>query len=190
MIIHPFGYRFRPIPGTRLLEETFDLIGEPVEWPAGRRWTILGFYEPKGARYVSAGVRARVRDEKGFYSFINQRDLELLLDPGLAGRWCEWMGEDYPEPGGRLWYGPCVDAIDLADDMHAIEQELRCEYGEPLPEMGLERRIHDYGSDWAREELLLRDFDPETGLCPDSRLETINSRWVTAERRQVAWHRL
>lgn len=190
MLIHPFGYRFLPIPGTRLLEETFDLIGSRVEWPVGRHWTILGFYEPKGSKYVSAGVRARVVDTKGFYSFINQRDLELLLDPDLAGQWCQWMGEDYPEPGGKLWYGPCVDAIDLQDDMHSVEQELRQTYGDPLPPLSTQRRIHDNGADWEREEVLLRDFDLTTGMSPDPRLETIGSRWVTAERRPVIWRQL
>lgn len=190
MLIHPFEYRFRPIPGTRLLEETFSLVGAEVEWPKGRLWTILGFYEPKGAKCVLAGVRARVKDMKGFYSFINQRDIELLLDPALAGTWCKWMGEEYPELGGRSWFGPCVDAIDLQDDLHAIEQELRHEYGEPLPPLSVGRRIHDNGSDWEREELLLHDTDPTTGMSPDSRIETINSRWVTAERRPVKWDHL
>lgn len=190
MLIHPFGYRFRPIPGTRMLEETFDLIGAQVEWPKGRTWTILGFYEPKGAKYIIAGVRARIRDDKGFYSFINQRDLEILIDPDLEGKWCKWMGEEYPKPGGKLWYGPCVDAIDLHDDLFAIEQELRQEYGEPLPALSLERRIHDNGTDWEREELFLHDMDIETGASPDPRLETIGSRWTTAERRSVIWDHL
>jgi hypothetical protein len=190
MIIHPCEYQFHPIPGTRLLEETFGLVGESLQWQEDRPWTILGFYIPMGVCGVSAGVRTRIRDSKRFYSFINQRDLELLLDPSLAGKWCKWMGEDYPELNSVNWYGPCVDTIDLQDDLFALEQELRHEYGEPLPPLSVERRIHDDGSDWERDELLLQDVDLKTGMSPDPRLETIGSRWVTSERRKVTWRRL
>ena len=193
MLVHPFEYRLTPIPGTRLLEETFDVVGETVEWPPGRRWNVLGLYAPKGGRYVLAGVRARVKDQKGVYSFINQRDLEILLDPRLVGTWCKWMGEEYPEPGQRLWYGPCTDVIDLQDDLHAIEMELRADmdcFDVPLPPLSVERTTHDNGSDWHRVELLLQDQNKYTGASPDLDVKTISDRWVTSERSAVSWRRM
>jgi hypothetical protein len=41
------------------------------------------------------------------------------------------------------------------------------------------------------EELLVffSDVDPDTGLFPDPRFETLHWRWIRAERRRVRWEK-
>lgn len=188
MITHPFESQSLPIPGTRLLTETFGLVGQEIQYPRSRDWQIVGFFAPTSSVGVLCGVRARLLDLKGFYTFINQRDLELLLDPDLGGRWCPWLGEDYPDIDSSEWYGPAMDGTDLEDDLLVMEWELRDTHGSPLPSMNAVRKVYDGYSNWEREEVLLYDMDLETGESPDTRLATIGQRWVLAEKRKVVWN--
>lgn len=180
------------LPGTRILSETFGLVGVQIEDPRQdeRLWTITALLAPIRRRAVG-GIRAKLLDEQGFVSFINQRDLELLLNLAVPGSWCSWLGKEYPgvncpEEG---WFGICSDEVDLEDDLQERELILRHQYGGVLPSnIELERRIHlEDGRDFEELLLLLWDKDPDTGFCPDARLETIRRRWAQVERSKVTW---
>jgi hypothetical protein len=197
MIVHPSLDRGRlGVCGGRLLSETFGLIGVGVYYPHETRteWGIEGLYAPIRGRALG-GIRARVIDQKNVVSFINQRDLELLLGLAKPGDYCPWLGSDYVDPYDRAWLGFCMDEEDLRDDLYARESELRYVQeqmtGSPVLPSDLEiDRIIRSNSD-ARELLvLLFDFDQMTGISPDTRLETVDLRWKRFERQGVTWHQL
>jgi hypothetical protein len=127
-------------------------------------------------------------DNKGFITFCNQRDLEILLGLGQPGELCYWTHQKYPEIGEDDWYGFCVDDEDLMDDLHERELRLRQQFPGILPD-GLEiiRRIHDDGADAEELYVLLWDMDRVTGFGPDTRLETVRARWARVERNPVQW---
>lgn len=188
------------IPATRILAEDYGLAGATFEDPVetGRVWTVQRLYAPVRGRRIS-GIRARVTDPKGFFTFVNQRDLELLTDNAKPGSWCHWLGDVYPyvndEESG--WLGLCCDSDDLMDELHEYEtlvrQQYYYHYNTPCIPTGIEytRRIHrEKGSDLEELLLFLGDKDPETGYAPDGRLETLERRWSSVERRKVVWDRV
>ena len=189
MLLNPNKVRVPTIPGTRILAVDFGVAGFQYRDPATptRTWTIQCLFAPIPRRALG-GIRAKLVDDKGFISFCNQRDLEILLGIAAPGEYCYWADEDYPEIGSREWYGLCVDDEDLVDDLHERELRLREHYPGILPNnLELVRRIHDSGADAEELYVLLWDMDRRTGLGPDSRLETIDSRWVRIERTSVIW---
>ena len=198
MIVHPYRERERlQVCGGRLLVETFSLVGsilgdtvEPL-----REWTIDGLYSPIWGRTLG-GIRARVKDQKGFVSFLNQRDLEFLLGLGVAGRHCAWLGEDYVDPTDRGWVGFCMDDEDLRDDLYARELDMRFHQEEltgskVLPEgLELDRLLGINGGTDIKELLTMRcDYDPNTGEYPDLRFNAVDLRWMRIERERFPWHR-
>lgn len=187
--------RLLVVPGTRMLQDSFGLVGCSFEDPMEpeRLWIIDSVYAPIPGRALG-GIRVRVVDQKGFISFCNQRDLELLLNLVKCGGYCPWTDKAYPyindEEDG--WIGLLVDAHDLADDLFARELVLREQYGwGVLPEVGLTRLIHRMaGKDVERHDILLWDADPVTGLGPDPSLENIGYRWKRVEEERVKWEQL
>lgn len=156
-----------------------------------RVWTVQCLYAPVSGRALG-GVRAKLLDNKGFTSFCNQRDLEVLLELGTPGRYCRWAGQEYVEPGDREWYGLCADTEDLLDDLYEREMLLREAEGTGFlpPRSEIIRLIHAGDKNDAEELLiLLWDMDPETGMCPDVRLSTIERRWTRVQREKVVWDR-
>ena len=113
------------MPGTRILAEPLGLVGVPVEDPRqhGRTWTITNLFAPIHGRALG-GIRAKLLDYKGFISFINQRDLELLLDVARPGEWCPWLNTEYPgvNSSEEGWFGICCDVEDMLDE----RQEYNC----------------------------------------------------------------
>lgn len=195
MLLHPFidKHLLESFGGTRLLRNDFGLIGEPIEDPfiPQRIWTIQGVYAPVPGRALG-GVRAKLTDQYEFVTFCNQRDLEVLLGLGTPGRWCRWLGEEYVEPGERTWCGFCADAEDLRDDLYERELMLRHNIPGVLPAgLNVERRVHtSFRTDYKELYLLLWDTDPETGMSPDPRVETISRRWSRVEREKLEWDRM
>ena len=194
MLINPHG-QLPILPGTHLLTESFSLVGTVFEDPKqdGRTWSIERLFAPLRGRALG-GIRARVVDNKGFMSFVNQRDLELLLDLAKPGDWCHWDRSVYPglndEEDG--WFGICCDEYDRRDQLQEYELFLRSYYSDQYTQLpaGFEytRRIHkDYGKTVEELLLFLWDLDPSTGLGPDGRLETIERRWSSVEERSVIW---
>ena len=194
-ILNPADDPLITIPGTRILEDAHGLSGKQVRDPAEfeRVWTILWLLAPIRGRALG-GIRATLSDQKGFVTFCNQRDLEVLLGIVRPGNFCHWLRSDYPEPGDRNWFGFCCDEEDLRDDLHSRECQLREQYVDhPYLPTGLEltRRVHfDQGNDAEEMVTLLGDIDPLTGIYPDSRIETLWKRWVRVEKRQVIWRQL
>lgn len=197
MIVHPYKEREQlvTLQGS-LLDGDFGLIGVQVrdtEVPK-RVWTIQGFYSPIWGRKIS-GIRAKVRDQYGFVSFINQRDLEVLLGEGIPGDHCSWLGEEYVSPfDEHQWIGFAMDDDDLRDDLYDREMQTRLDWldicGEvrPLAEVEIERSIYT-GPKQNRQEVLylFRDDDPETGETPDTKLSTVQRRWTRISITALRW---
>jgi hypothetical protein len=181
-------------PGSRILTTDLGLCGVQFEDPVqfNRVWTVHQVLGPIEYRKLG-GIRVRVIDEEGFVSFVNQQDLELLLELARPGDWCAWQDKEYPglncpEEG---WFGVCCDIEDLKDDLFIREIFLRQEQPILPSSTEIKRRIH-FDKDNEAEELLalLWDKDPETGLTPDTRMETLGRRWIKIERERVSWQRL
>ncbi len=169
------------------------LVGACIDDPKrdGRVWHIVNLYAPIERRHLG-GIRAKLVDNKGFVTFCNQRDLELLLGLAKPGQLCLWMDKDYPELDSREFYGLCADEEDLQDDLFERELVLRNEQPGVLP-FGLEltRHLHlSSGLDVEELITMLWDCDPDTGWGPDIRLETVHHRWTSVERERVLWDRI
>lgn len=190
MLLNPYKNRGMSIvPGTRVLQDSLGLAGFQHMDPAmpGRIWTLHYLFAPIERRALG-GIRAKFVDNKGFTSFCNQRDLEVLLGIANPGDYCYWLDSKYPDPDDADWYGLCVDSEDLLDDLQDRELRLREQYPGVLPgNLEIVRRVHDAGKDSQELLTLLWDMDPETGYSPDTRLETIERRWVLVERTYVKW---
>ncbi len=194
MLIHPYVDRLTVYPGTRILQDTLGVVGWVLQDPLEleRMWTIHMLFAPIPKRALG-GIRAKLVDQKQFVTFINQRDLEVLLGVGKVGGWCPWTGASYVGPGDKDWFGLCVDDVDLADDLHERELLLRAQQptGTLVSGQELVRRVHhDQGRDEEELLTLLWDRDPDTMIVPDGRLETLDRRWVRIEKRKVLWQRL
>jgi hypothetical protein len=200
MIVNPFqkpSSVFETLGG-RMLKETFGLVGCQITDPHNpkRIWTITSIYAPIPNRQIG-GIRAYVVDQKGFVSFINQRDLEVLLGLGKPDEYCRWLGKDYVDPHNQSeWVGFMMDEEDLCDDLFSREQELRLIQqevsGGVLLPSGLEinRSIHlDRGTDC--KELLYGLGDQAAYDSGGNSLDinTLGCRWSRVERERVEWRR-
>lgn len=194
-IINPFSDRLTVVPGTRILQDSFGLVGCSFEDPREpeRVWVVVGAYAPIASRAVS-GIRARVLDQKGFVSFCNQRDLEVLLGLTKGGQYCPWMGCSYSYVNDEAdgWIGLCVDEVDLLDDLFERELVLREQHAwGVLTGSEVLRRVHrSRDNDVSRRDILMWDADPITGLGPDPSLANIQYRWRRVEEEKVKWNRL
>ena len=188
MLLNPYKDRLTTFQGTRLLEDRLGLLGAsfPDAKKPERIWVVQGLYAPIEGRALG-GVRFKLEDQKGFTTFCNQRDFEVLLEVVKPGERCRWTGSTYPEPGSPEWYGLCIDKVDLMDDLLDREMLLRAEMPGVLPtNIELVRRLHNDGVD--TEELLILLWDSDgNGTSPDPRLETIMTRWDSVEREKVEW---
>lgn len=191
MLVHPYHSHLPTHDGTRLIDASLDTVGTVVIDPRipARPWMVQALFAPISRRMIG-GVRAQLIDQRGFVSFINQRDLEVLLGLGAAGRMCPWMGGRYIGVGERDWCGLFVDKDDLIDDLQMRELALRTQlieqgYGQQLrPGSVLTRLVHvDEGEDVEEVFTLLWDLGY-------SDLDEIESRWVCTTRRRIEWQRV
>lgn len=206
MLLNPFTTptaQFR-VEYTRMLGEGFPpnaYLGSVVQDPRepGRDWTLFCFYEPVKSRALG-GVRARLFDQKGFITFSNQRDLELMLQLAKPGDWCAWAGRAYPSFRSDDFYGLTMDDDDVQDDLHYQEMMLRQEYFNHGYIMNMcsntistTRRLHfDKNRDVEQVDVYLptNDYDPITGVVPDFDVRNIKQRWRRVERSELLWQRL
>lgn len=187
MLINPYTVRLATIPGTRILEESFNLGGfqiPDVNNP-NRVWTLQYLLEPIPNRYLG-GIRARFTDDKDFVSFCNQRDLEVWLGVANPGDDCPWTNGEYLDLDSPGWYGLCTDEEDLLDDLYDRELRLRVEHPILPPEFELTRRVHDGGNDYEELFTVINDVD-EDGYSPDTRMSTLAKRWVRIQRTALRW---
>lgn len=200
MLLNPYTPEGRvltaTISDTRILQETFGVVGVDIIdlHNRYRTWTVHALYAPMRGRAIG-GIRAKLVDQKGFVTFCNQRDLEVLLDIASPGAYCQWLDSEYAEPDSREWLGFCTDEDDLIDDLFDRELEARSlqPAGTELAAgMGFTRRVHDgLHNDFEEEMTLLWDMCRETGMYPDPRYSTVSSRWSSivrtrhADRRQL-----
>jgi hypothetical protein len=168
-----------------------------------RIWEIQNVYLPIPGR-VLGGIRVKLRDQKEFVTFCNQRDLEVLIGMYRPGDFCLWAGGPYLEPGDEGWCGLCCDEDDLVDDLYDREMFWRAQIGGVLTQqveiltpqgpsvqnVEIQRRVHlDKNNDNEELYVLLGDYDQETGMYPDTKFETVERRWMRAERRKLLWSR-
>jgi hypothetical protein len=190
MLLNPCKTRLSTIPGTRVLEDDFGLAGFTFVDPPSpeRQWLLEYLLAPVPGRALG-GIRARLVDSKGFVTFCNQRDLEVITGVAKPGDFCYWTGTDYPGPESPEWFGLCADSQDLQDDLHDRELRLCEHYPGILPDhLQIVRRVHGGDiSDVEELHVLLWDCDPMTGYGPDTRLETVERRWARAERSPIKW---
>lgn len=187
MIINPYREPLQTYPDSNLLVDDFGLTNVEIDdtVDTSRVWTIQGVYRPHPGR-VLGGLCIRLTDPDGFVSFINQRDLEVLLGLVEVGAQCRWSGRPYPGPGSDDWYGVCCDEYDLQDDLYARELELRFEFKDQqfcMPQgMECERRVHlERGKDVFERFWLMGDVGPD-GISPDMHRSRVAMRWVRIER--------
>jgi hypothetical protein len=188
VLVNPYHQRMTTFDGTRLLLETLGIVGLGVRdvTDSQRFWTVQSLYAPISQRTLG-GIRAKLSDRNDFVTFVNQRDLEVLLGIGKPGEPCLWTGRRYVGPEDDEWVGFCADEEDLLDDLQEREMLLRSKYPGVLP-YGLElvRRVHrEKGNDIEELWTSLWDADPETGMGPDVRLSTLRHRWVRIEQRRL-----
>ncbi len=196
-IVNPYRERDRllTVPGTRVLQDSFGLMGASFEDPieSGRSWVIVGVYAPIPGRALG-GIRVKVMDAKGFISFLNQRDLEVMLGLASCGDYCPWLDKQYAYVNDYTdgWVGLMADREDLGDDLFERELKTREQHGwGVLPELELTRLVHKSDNkDVQRLDILMWDADPETGLGPDPSLKNIWSRWSLVEETEVKWQQL
>ena len=188
--------------GTRQLESTLGIQGHRITdlYDSERQWEIGASYLPTGRQL--GGVRVRLTDQKGFITFCNQRDMEVLLGIGRPDTWCRWAGENYVAPDHANWVGLYCDEVDVQDLLHEHECMLRAysanttPYGRWLlppyiyvPPISVELRVHvEPGYDVEEVHALYAEYD--TGYGPDERLETLQQRWARSERRRIQWNRV
>jgi hypothetical protein len=188
VLVNPYQQRLTTFDGTRLLLETLEIVGRGVRDTADPRriWTIQSLYAPVSQRALG-GIRAKLVDREDFVTFLNQRDLEVLLGIGKPGDKCAWSGRRYVGPDDDEWVGFYMDEDDLLDDLQEREMLLRAEHPGVLP-YGLEltRYIHrEQHVDFEELWTMLWDADLETGFGPDTRFETLGQRWVRIEQRRI-----
>lgn len=190
MLINPYQVNVATVPGTRMLQESFGLTGFEIEDPAthNRTWTIHNLYAPITGRTLG-GIRAKLVDAKGFVTFCNQRDLEILLEIAKPGQWCTWANSEYPGLNDIGWYGLCMDTEDLFDDLYERELMLLAQHQhEQLNPSTIEitRRIHtDKKSDW--EDLWI--LNSGMGIPCNGR-ESLRNRWIRVSKDHVDWKTL
>lgn len=157
-----------------------------------RSWQIQpGAYMPIPGRAVG-GIRVKLRDQKNFITFCNQRDLEVMLGIAKPGDLCPWLDDGYVGPTDNDWLGMCCDEEDLRDDL--FEREWIWRSQQPLgiltTDCEIHRRVH-LGHLHDVEDLfqMLGDKEPETDNTPDTRFRTLEYRWMRAERVRVRWEK-
>jgi len=193
MILNPYAQpqALVPLTGTRLLQQDFGLLGKVIAdtHKPTRKWCVQAVYAPLTGM-ARGGIRTKLVDDKGFITFINQMDLEVLLGLASPGDICRWSRERYSEPGDPDFYGFCVDDHDLLDDLLDRELLLRAESLTWMIPQNTEitRRVH-HNAQRDTEDLyyLVWDGDPETGISPDFRMDTIERRWSRIERTKIDW---
>lgn len=192
MLVNPYAEQLLVFPGTRILVTDFGLVGTEIPDQADdqRIWTVTSVYAPVQERCLG-GIRIKLVDQKNFVTFCNQRDFEVLLGVAKPGDFCRWTGKKYPDPHDVDWIGMCVDKVDVQDDLYERELALRAENSILQDGIDLVQRIHpnmsrDYEEFW----VLRGDYDHDTGLGPDTRIETIFDRWSSVSRDWFDWTRV
>jgi hypothetical protein len=189
-------YRNPPtvIPGTRIIDAALQTARIPDPQNALRAWEVEGLYMPVPGRALG-GIRVKLTDQKGFVTFCNQRDFEVMLGHGVPGQYCPWSGGTYVGPDDPEWFGFCCDDDDLADDLYDRELFLRAQTpdgsGLLTTAYSIERYVHlGQNTDCADVFVMCGDYDHETGEYPDRRFETVERRWMRSERTRVRWDRV
>lgn len=183
MLFNPSRDRLSTFGKTRLVTTDLGLIGHKLRCPrVNRIFTITQLFAPV-QRTSIGGLRARVVDVKGFSSFINQRDLEVLLGVGSPDLECAWLGKNYVDSSSSDWGGfalsPPYESEDdmLIREMEWIDAGNAFAYG-----ASLQRRVHqEEGKDVEEEWLFL---STKQLIAP----EDVGKRWTRSDSQRVRWN--
>ena len=171
MIINPFREKPDRFGNTRLVTADLGLAGKKVRDPRTSRVFVLShIFGPVNSLAIQ-GIRVRGQDKNGIVSFINQRDLEVLLGLGVPGRTCRWFGRDYVDPSEPEWIGFAMEPEDSQDDLLIQEMQLVETKGPPKQGDQLIRDLHCSETKDIREEWLY--FNSFKYWLP----EQVNLRW-------------
>ena len=122
--------RLDAVPGTRLVLNPYGHIGKRFPDPENscRVWAVFNEFLPNED---SPLIRLRAVDQKGFVTFINEMDCDLLRGTARPRQLHARTELQYPEIGCHRdgWRGMYVTERDLEDDLHIRELELRAQYG-------------------------------------------------------------
>lgn len=189
MLIHPSRTNLTTFPGTRVIASDFGLgrFSYAEKKNPNRVWFFYAALLPLASKPIK-GIRIELRDQKGFTTFINQRDLEVLLELGVPGTRCEWCGGTYREVDGEGWIGLFGDFDDWTDVLQREELNIRAQQqgGLLLPGQEIVLNLYDGARDYCDLMTVLTDTDKD-GLSPDTKITTIHKRWSRIERTPVNW---
>lgn len=216
MIIHPYRQKDLmevDVASHRLLGFRSAAISNPLgssfydREKAGRVWTVIDLYAPLYSRQCP-GIRALVSDQKNFLSFIEQRDLEVLLGIGTPGEPCPWLyGTNYPGPDDADWFGLNIDDDEIEELLFANETMYRQDPlyapngllnsmalawhdGPFVPDVTF--RLHGDGRDWESIYTFNKDSVRDDGtnqgsFLPNHSLSNIFERWSRIQKEKIEW---
>ena len=185
--------RLRVSDSSMILFLKHDCIGKSVRDPdnKSRLWTVRDAFAPEEdvAAGNSLGVRFRCIDARGFVTFINQRDLEVLLGYGKPGERIPWSDNRYYVSvfSEAHWVGFQVQKWDSLNDLHLRETAIRIDRGygnAPIP-MGatITRLIHMRdGQDLEVKFTCVGNADRHSGYGPDTQFGSVEYRWNCVEK--------
>jgi len=189
MIVHPTRDRHLMgiIPGSRILKETFNLIGHEIvdrQTPGGK-WLISGVYAPIAGRKPQ-GIRVKVTNPMTqAVTFVEQLYLEVALSIAEPGSYCLWSQSAYPAPGSSSFHALVCDDDDLEDDLYDRELIYR-DLPDPLPEGSTIERTYQSEPGAVFHEILTLVNGPANRGPNSLGIQNIDARWKRVERSRRA----
>jgi len=179
--------RYR-VGSSNLLSIPLDYFNLPFADPTsrGRQWIVRNAFAVDPS-YVEMGLRLRVFDTRDeLCSFINQRDLEVLLGLARPDHQIPWApSQRFYAPGAHGFVGLYLDEVELEDDLFLRECVLRCItfrcQPTPIPKgTAITRALYDSQMQEYQEVLhCVGDCNPVSGWGPDPERASVKTRWKT-----------
>ncbi len=190
---HPQTMLRSRVDKSNLLSILHPAMAVQVKEPGSNRvWEVCEAFAPLPENQVG-GCRFRCKLVAGytatFYSFISQRDLEVLIFPQLVNQTLPWSDLGYVSPSSSLWEGFRCKARDFCDDLWLRENALRVtRFGDRPIETGtcVTRYLIHAPNSAFREVLSCKgDVDKYSGYGPCMSAEDIVDRWVVTSKDAV-----
>lgn len=188
MATHLIRNPHRHMPVLANSYQLIDELGLPGQQlfddETSRIWTVIAVYAP---RSVTGGVRIKLNDNRGFVSFLEQEDYEVIFDMVQPGDICPWSGRKYAGPGDRDWNGLYADDFDLKDDLYDRHQEFVRIYNGYVPTDALiQRCVHSENRDFLESWGYLPSLAGHIPITADN----VDTAWVRVESMNVKWEEI